>query len=162
MGFAWSSKKTPLREHLIKTPAPDPIRTGDILLLADFDDELFSDDMALWKAVAIVTRENTVYNGWAEISINVFRHNTMDVSQRQYHGLRNYGFDKRLQSAVKKASERRNIGAVSRVAVVLEMMGIVNLQSLDDISAQHFSSGSPFETIILDQWYGKNQPLVLV
>lgn len=162
MGFAWSSKKTPLRERLIETPVPDPVRTGDILLLTDFDDELFSDDMALWKAVAIVTRENTVYNGWAEISIDTFRHNTVDVCQRQYHGLRNYGFDKRLQSAVKKASQRREIDAVSRVAAVLEMMGIANLQSLDDISAHHFSSGSPFETIILDRWYGKNQPLALV
>lgn len=162
MGFAWSSKKTPLRERLIETPVPDPVRTGDILLLADFDEDLFSDNLTLWKSVAIVTRANTVYDGWAEISIDAFRHHTMEVSQRQYHGLRNYGFDKRLQSAVKKASERRNIGAVSRVAVVLEMMGIVSLQSLDDISAHHFSSGSPFEKIILDQWYGKNQPLVPV
>ena len=162
MGFAWSSKKTPLRERLIETPAPDPIRTGDILLLADFDDELFSDDMALWKSVAIVTRGNTVYDGWTEMSISAFRRNTLYLYQRQYHGLRNYGFDNRLQSAVKKASQRREISAQSRVAAVLEMMGIVNLQSLDDVLAHHFSSGSPFEKIILDQWYGENQPLALV
>jgi|TARA_B110000977_G_C10968315_1_gene451318 hypothetical protein len=159
MGFAWSSKKTPLRERLIATPGPDPVRTGDILLLADFDEDLFSANLTLWKAVAIVTRANTVYDGWTETSIDAFRHNTMDVCQRQYHGQRNYGFDKRLQAAVKKASKRREIGAESRVATVLDIMGIATLQSLDDISAQHFSSGSPFEKIILDQWYEKNSVL---
>ena len=161
MGFMWSSPKSPLKETLLNRNDIEPIKTGDLLLIGDYSEDMCIGDFSPWVGVAIIFDLNRVYDGNSVYSIHEYIQNWSEIQIRYYNGIRYYGFDKRLQNAVKRTvyqmtqSYDKKMNNAYGVAYVLKMMGIIDTKNLSDIEYSYFSSNS--NNLKLKECYSENK-----
>ena len=145
MGFMWSSPITPLRERLLVETELEPVHTGDLILLGEYSEEMV-EDFPPWTRVGIVFLQNQVYDGVQVYSLREFVRDINEIKIRYYEGVRGYGFDKRLQNAVRQTKIQllTCIDGTTRddaygVAQVLVRMRLIKEHNLDNVEPSHFS-----------------------
>jgi len=163
MGFMWSSPKTPLTERLINDVHVEPIRTGDLILIGDYSEDMCMEDFSPWTTVGIVFSNNRIFDGLNVYNIQNFIKHQNEVKIRYYEGIRHYGFDKRLNNAIKRSCYKSqqlsdpDIDASYGVAHVLFIMQIIDTGDIGDVRPFHFSSSSPFKKLDLQRYYSNNK-----
>ena len=173
MGFMWSSPKTPLTERLIQNVQYEPVRNGDLILVGEYAEDMCMEDFSPWTNVGIVFSKNRIFDGLNVSNIPTFIQNQNEVKIRYYEGIRHYGFDKRLNNAVKQScynSQRLSdpdTDASYGVAHVLFLLHLIDTDDIWDVYPVHFSSSlagnlagsSPFKKLQLQQYYSNNKDL---
>jgi len=142
MGFFWSKPQNPLKESLLPTGPAIVLNIGDLILIPSSDLEIVLNN-DVWQDVAIALSPSLIwYNKKSE---DVLLHPCICV--RQLNCIRPPGFNQKIEKAIRNSEN---------IADTLFKMGFIDdVDDVENITPQHFSSNSPYTRIQLPM-YSKN------